>query len=237
MKKLTLCLAITAFAAHAVSAEPPIGSRLGERTEKREQKRESDSAISAHEMARCMLDRKPKEVRAFLAATSAEASESASRKLNTTLDCFALGGDENAEMTMVMFPTDIMRGMLAEEAIKASHRSYEQLPALTAQRSYSRSWYPVSGRALAVDEMATCAVETNPIGVLALIDSRPYSDGERAAINAIAPSLGACLVAGAKVDANRQALRAALADALYQRLINSRDLAPVPISKISERGQ
>ena len=237
MRRLTLCAALALLSATAVRAEPPIGSRLGERTEKRAIGRESDSAMTAHEMARCMLDRKPKDVRAFLTETNEVENHRAAQKLSATMDCFAIGGDENAEAAIVMFSIDVMRGMLAEELIKVSHRSFEQLPALPAQRGYARRWFAVSERAGAVDEMATCTADVNPRAVLALIDTRPYSDQERAAIGAIAPVLGNCLVAGAKVDANRQALRAALADALFQRVANPQEIVPTAPDKPGEPNQ
>jgi hypothetical protein len=73
--------------------------------------------------------------------------------------------------------------------------------------------------------MATCASESAPAETLALLKTLPYSDAEGAAFGAVAPHLGACLRAGVKVTGNRQSLRAALADALYQRVAN-----PMPIA-------
>ncbi len=236
MRNFVLGIAVAALGSSALWAEPPIGSRLGERTEKRAMGRESDAAIAAHEIARCMVERKPNEVRAFLAEINADQSSKDVRKLGATLDCFAMGGDENAEATMVQFPRDVMRGMLSEAIILSSKQTYATLPILPAQRSYSRAWFSVSGRHGSVDEMATCVADVSPAGVVALIATAPYSDKERSAIGTIAPTLGSCLVAGAKVDANRQSLRAALADALYQRIANPQETAPSATPK-SERGK
>jgi hypothetical protein len=68
--------------------------------------------------------------------------------------------------------------------------------------------------------MATCVSENAPQETVMLIKSEAYTAAEMAAIQALAPTLGACLRVGIKVDANRQTLRAALADALYQRVAN-----------------
>jgi hypothetical protein len=68
-----------------------------------------------------------------------------------------------------------------------------------------------------VDEMATCTADVNPMGTLALLQTEAYSDAEMAAVQTLAPDIGRCLRAGATLKANRQAMRAALAEALYQR--------------------
>lgn len=68
--------------------------------------------------------------------------------------------------------------------------------------------------------MAACVADTNPAAVIGLIGSEPFSGGEDAAFGNLMPVLGQCLVAGTKLDAKREPLRAALAEALYQRATN-----------------
>jgi hypothetical protein len=43
------------LASPAARAEPPIGSRLGDRTEKQKTKNEKESALTAHELAGCII--------------------------------------------------------------------------------------------------------------------------------------------------------------------------------------
>jgi hypothetical protein len=224
MKIRTMLLASAAGLACVVapaSAEPPIGSRLGERTLKAEEKREREAALGAHEMARCLVNKQRSIVRAFLSALDPQESKRLSGKMSGEHECFSMAqGNDLVEGRMVSFPHDIYRGMLAEWMIRTDQRMFAVLPRLNRQLTYSRPWFAVSGRDVSVDEMATCVSETAPLQTIALVKTLPYSDAEGAAFGALGTSLGACLRAGVKVRGNRQSLRAALADALYQRVAN-----------------
>ena len=134
-------------------------------------------------------------------------------------ECFSMTeGNDLVEGRLVAFPPDIFRGMLAEWAIKADLAKFSVLPALPRQLTYARPWYAITHRDPSVDEMATCVSETAPSEALALLKTIPYSDDEGAAFGALGPNLGACLRAGVKITGNRQSLRAALAEGLYQRI-------------------
>jgi len=227
MRKLLLGALLACAAAAGAFADPPLGSRLGERTTKDLEKRERESALGAQEMARCLVNKQNSVVRAFLAALDPKESQRFSNKMTGEHECFNMAeGNDFVEGRIVTFPHDIYRGMLSEWMIKQDERTFAALPALPRQLTYSRSWYAVSDRDVSVDEMATCVAETAPTGILALIDTLPYSDAEGAAFGSLGPSLGACLRAGVKVRGNRQSLRAALADALYQRIANPAPLPP-----------
>jgi hypothetical protein len=89
---------------------------------------------------------------------------------------------------------------------------------LTLQKIYQRPWFAVTGRHLSVDEMGACIADVNPAGIGALIRTVPTTPGEGQAFAALSPDMGRCLRAGTKLQANRQSLRAALAEALFQRL-------------------
>lgn len=216
------------------SAEPPIGSRLGERIERDAQK-EADSALGAQEMARCLVDKQRSAVRAFLAAVDERESKRFGKQMSGEHECLSIftmtAANDFVEGRAVSFPHDIYRGMLAEWMIRTDERTFSSLPPLPRQLTYSRSWYAVSGRDSSVDEMATCVSESDPQETLALLRTTPYSDGESAAFGVLAPTLGACLRAGVKVAGNRQSLRAALADALYQRIANP---APAPAAPAAQ---
>ena len=104
--------------------------------------------------------------------------------------------------------------------IKKDEPMFASLAVLPRQLTYSRSWYALSGRNSSVDEMATCVSEIAPRESLAPLKTTPYGNDEGAAFATLGPNLVSCLQAGYKVTGNRQSLRAAIADALYQRVAN-----------------
>lgn len=191
-------------------------------------KKERDSALGAQEMARCLANKQTGTARAFLSTLDEAESKRLDKMMDGEHECFSMTeGNDLVEGRMVMFPHDIFRGMLAEWMIKNDQHTYAVLPALPRQLTYSRPWYALSGRDSSVDEMATCVSEVAPTETLALFNTDPYGDAEGAAFGALGPHLGACLRAGVKLTGNRQSLRAALADALYQRVANPPP-APTP---------
>lgn len=233
MRKWMLLTALACVATTAI-ADPPIGSRLGERTRRDPVRQEREAALGAHEMARCLVNKANRTVRSFLATLDPAESKRLSAKMTGEYECFSMAeGNDLVEGRMVTFPHDIYRGMLAEWMIKSDDRVFAALAPMPRQLTYSRPWYAVSDRDFSVDEMATCVSETAPAETLALLRTLPYSDAEGAAFGTLGPSLGACLRAGVKVTGNRQSLRAALADALYQRVANP---AP-PLAAARERGR
>ena len=208
-----------AFAAAAM-ADPPIGSRLGDRLKAQEIKTQKEQNAGAHEVASCMAARKSNLVHRLLSATTVEEAEHYNTRLSGDVeDCFVKRAmNDLVEAEQVAFPLDVMRGMLAEDLVLQSRSTFAQLPPLPIQKTYSRSWFAVTSRPLPVDEMATCVAETRPGGVLNLLTTEPYSDAERAAFSALIPFLTPCLSAGAKLEGKMEPLRAALAEALFQRV-------------------
>lgn len=227
--------AVSLFAGPA-SAEPPIGSRLGQRLDKNEVGNERDSAQSAHQLAGCILAKKGSTGRDILNARSAEEVKKLQTKMNGEVDCFAiLPGNDFVEGVVVSYPPQIMRGDLAEELLKRSRPAVARLPLLPIQKGYERSWFPFTGRPQSVDEMATCVAESNPLAIMALIDSEPFSDRENIAFGNLVPAMGPCLVAGAKLEGKREPLRAALAEALYQRATNPGESVAQPATAASQK--
>jgi len=220
---LLVVSAIGLIASVAAVAEPPIGSRLGDRVVKGAVEDEATSARHAQEYAACLVNRRADKVQRLLSQTNDAGYKAAYKDLTTgPIDCFDMGDDLNDVSAgwRFMIPADIMRGMLAEQLIKHDVARYAVLPVLPRQRTYSRTWYGATNRDVSVDEMATCVSETDAPDTLSLLKTEPYSDQEGTAFAALGPTLGACLRAGVKVAGNRQSLRAALADALYQRVAN-----------------
>lgn len=222
-----LSIAVPAMAAE----DPPIGSRLGKRLEREKNSRydDQDSRRTAREIARCFYTRKKSSVETFLSTTDPQVSERAYRNLWDNARCSTItvmGG--GAQGLTLSAPIDIMRGNFAEAALASRPEvaSLSALPALPPEKAdYRRDWFALSGRDPTVNEMAVCVAEQNPAGIRALIATKAEAPEEKAAVQAIAPTLGPCLPQGATLKANRQGLRAALAEALYQRVVAPARLA------------
>jgi len=194
MRQLTACVLLGVFIGTVASADPPIGSRLGERIERNPIKQERDSALGAQEMARCLVNKQTGTVRRFLAAIDQAESERLNKAMGGEHECFNMTeGNDFVEGRLVMFPHDVFRGMLAEWMIKKDTAAFAALPVLPRQLAYSRSWYPRSGRDSSVDEMATCVTEIAPAETIALLKTDPYSDMEGTAFGALGRHLGECL--------------------------------------------
>ena len=245
MRGLILFVA-TAISFHAaVAADPPLGSRLGSDVRDEKPEDEATAARRGHVFASCIANKRTNSARRLLSQTD-EKGYTAEYKTLTSgeFECFNAGLDDATHLTYgwkLKVPTALLRGLVAEHLIKKDMATFAALPALPRQLVYSRPWFAGTTRYEAVDEMATCAGDTAPAAVLALLRTEPYSDAERAAIGTVAPALGACLRAGYQLNPNRQALRAALAEGLYQRaqpwpVQTPVALPPVPASAQKEHG-
>jgi hypothetical protein len=215
----------------AAGAEPPIGSRVGERLEK--QKNQSlddrDAAQAAHQLAGCILAKRGNAGRDLLMVRSEGEVKQLQSRMDGELECLAnLPGNDFVEQVGVTFPPDVLRGDLAEELLKRDRRGLAALQPLPIQKVYSRSWFEFTGRDVRVDEMAACVADTGPAAILALVDTQPFSDAEGAAFGNLLPYMGPCLRAGTKLSGKREPLRAALAEALYQRLSNPSESVVAP---------
>ena len=170
----------------------------------------------------CLSTSRPAQVKQLLQASSAAAANLSYHGLANDNRCFARvfpSGEFRPED--VAFSQDLLRGRLAEQALLAQSGAVAALqPLPLQQKRYLRPWFVTTARNPAVDEMGACMADTDPAGIAALIKTDSGSSDESAAIGALSPSLTKCLSAGTRLDASRQALRAALADALYQRLSN-----------------
>lgn len=204
--------------APAALAEPPIGSRLGDRLQKKQVTNERDAAEAAHQLAACLLAKRDSAGRDFLAARSQEEVEKLARRLQGSVDCFSVMPRNGfVEAISVTYAQDVLRGNLAEVLLKGSRPAVAQLQPIPVRKRYVRNWFAFSGRHTSVDEMAACVADANPSEVMALIETAPFTDAEDLAVDRLIPDLGPCLQVGTTLDAKREPLRAALAEALYQR--------------------
>jgi hypothetical protein len=177
----------------------------------------------------CVVQKHPGIVRELLQASSREAANKPYRSLTDDDRCLGIVfRNQQYEPQTVMLPMDVLRGKLAEQTLLASAAQVGALSALPLQQKrYIRPWFAATGRDPSVDEMGACIADTDPTNILALVRTEPNSYAEGQALGAISPVLGKCLSAGTRLEAGRGALRAALAEALYQRL-NNPALSTVP---------
>lgn len=182
-------------------------------------------------MAKCLYDRYPEFAQKLLQAAGAREAENAYTVLLQEQACAArILGDRDFTPDETLGSIHLMRGMLAEQALAGVRTSARSLSALPIhQKQYDRPWFAASGRQPAIDEMAACVADTNPAGVLALIATVPMSAGESAAMARLDPSIKRCLSANLRLMVAPRPVRAALADALYQRVRNPQlSLASAP---------
>jgi hypothetical protein len=228
---LLACASLFVVMGSAAAAEPPIGSRIGQRLEKEKNQPndQRDAAQAAHQLAGCILAKRGSVGTDLLNARSDEEVKKQQSRMQGELECIAvLPGNDFVEEVGVIYPPDIMRGDLAEEIVKRERRTLAALQPLPIQKVYSRSWFPFTGRDVSVDEMAACVADTNPAAIVNLLDTQPFSDAEGAAFGNLMPYMGPCLRAGTKLEGKREPLRAALAEALYQRLANPGESVVAP---------
>jgi hypothetical protein len=188
----------------------------------------------AEQFAACLAETRPAQVGALLHASSAEAAHTPYYALADDDRCFSrVFGNKPFRPGDAGTSIDMLRGRLAEQALLAAETAAQDLqPLPLEQRRYIRPWFAATGRNAAIDEMAACIADTDPQGIMALVRTTAGSEDENGAISGLSPSLTKCLSAGTRLDASRPALRAALADALYQRINNpSLSLANLPAER------
>lgn len=225
--RFVLFAAVMASTSAAAFADPPTGSRLGDHRRPGPTMSARDQAEGAKDLAECLYNRRSEVARQALLAPTKEAAEAAQSRLMGNVQCFGMVfSNDMVEERHLNIPPDILRGMLAEAALERAQDKVSGLQPLPLQQIYQRNWYAVTGRHVSVDEMGACIADTNPSGINTLIHTAPTSNEENAAFGGLMDSLGKCLRAGVKLQASRPALRAALAEALYQRL-NAPTPAPV----------
>lgn len=202
-----------------VLAEPPTGSRLGDRSSGGFKYTDEQADEAAARIASCMVAKRGPAAKTYISATTPKELAEIQRALFKEIQCLSHSNlTIMSDTTVFHIPTDTLRGKIAEAILKDERGSIDALSVLALAKEYSRPWFAATGRDAVVDEMGVCVADTNPRGIAALLATRGFSKEENVAFGAIVPSLGTCLRVGAKLQANRPALRAALADALYQRV-------------------
>lgn len=220
MRKMVAFVALSVLAAMPAMADPETGSRLSKNTRPGPQLTPQDANLAAQKMANCLVSKRTDRVAAALLARGQKAADAAMAKVLGDVSCINLGppANEMSDTRQISFSTDVLRGKLAEALLREDKASIAALTANPLQKQYIRPWFGVTTRHSYIDEMATCVVDTNPAGVGAVFTTATDSPNEATAIKALVPNMVKCLRAGASLNANKQALRAALAEAMWQRL-------------------
>ena len=230
MKRVTSMVAVASaiLSPAAAIADPALGSRLGsDHSEDTRSYSTADAGRSTRAIMSCAVAKFPMQGRALLSASDIKTAESAAERLLRREECNMLGiSSSTSDSVQFHIPLDVMRGMAAEELLNSHFDEAARLPRLSVEKSYTRPWFAVTGRDSSVDAMAVCLAEINAADDVGLLRTEAYSPAEMAAVQTLGPSLGQCLQVGYKLHANRQTLRAAIAEGLYHRLMDP--VAPVP---------
>lgn len=202
------------------------GSRLDPATRATTNADTSQRDAAMLRFVECAVSRREGKLRDMIDARTEQGYQKGLDALSGVQRC-SLDAYISQDATVVSFGTErgTMRGFVAEAFVRKYSKRAEALAPLPLQRTYSRDWFEMTGRARPIDEMATCVAETNPAGILALLKTGIGSAEEKAAIGALSPSLGACLATGYKLNANRLGLRTALAEGLYHRAFDAPETA------------
>jgi hypothetical protein len=216
MRKSILTGAL-AGAAAALSGSPAAAQAIGD-------------VRTVAQLGTCMYISHRSTALELLNASTAAQSDHALVRLKDEKSCFdRLDPESSIGTDVAAFSKGLMRGMIAEAALRGSTTASALQPLPLQQKRYIRPWFVATGRDSAVDEMSACVADTDPAGIVALVATVPNSSQESWAIGDLSPWLGKCLARGAELHADRIALRAALADALYQRVRDpALSLAPAP---------
>lgn len=233
---LSLGVAVAMISASALAQEAPTGSRLGSRYSGSIKYSEEEADTAATKLTSCLVSKREVAARAFIDAYSVDESDKQYNALWSDVSCLSLVGISGmSDTTQLTFPRDVLRGKLAEALLKGKSSTIAALPVIPLAKDYSRPWFAATSRNPVIDEMGVCVADTNPGGIARILSTDAYSKEEAAAFGAVVPSLGTCLRAGAKLQANRQALRAALADAVYQRLARPAPAAQLAAAEVANQ--
>lgn len=220
-------LGLAALIANPVLAEPPTGSRMGNRLKKVENFSKRDPYALAYRSARCAAALKSSAVRQVLDASTQASRSDARQKIGMLHNCsmaYFFGGEaEEIHYTMDQVILDGMYG----EAVVMESKAGRDMPAMPVVADYNRPWFAVSGRNPVMNEVAVCISEIAPSKTFALFDTKIGSPEEMSAARALAPELGTCVPANVELVVEPRTLRSALGEAMYHRIYDRATAAAV----------
>lgn len=208
-------------------AEPPTGSRLGNRLKPLANPSFRDPDELSQRTAQCAASLYSSDVKKVFEATTLEDRTKARNGIGLLERCsmsYLLGGEGEVYVFNINPPQ--YDGMLGEEMVKEGGQLAKQA-AMPPEPDYNRTWFGLTGRPIALDDMAVCMVYIAPREVGALFSTRIKSKDENAAVNALVPAMGQCLQQGVELHADARAVRTALGEAMYRRIYAPESAAPV----------
>jgi hypothetical protein len=227
---VSLAAALLLLADAGQANDPEIGSRLKPRLQRTEAHENNAARATTYRFVECGVNLNESSMRRILEVGAQKNYDDAMDQMEKRRGCNFTGRVSYGVGEVVFgFDNATLRGMIAEAFVK-KQRGIESMTSIPLQTAYKRDWHAITTRHTVVDEMATCVAETNPSSIMQLLETEHGSTEETAAVRTISPSLGTCLGAGAKLTANRTAIRSALAEALYHRSYD----APPPSAGVSQ---
>lgn len=195
---IAFLLAMTALAAPAVAQEAQVTPDTPPATAQ-------DRAI-LHEFARCVAGRWPDQAASLIAAFS-NSDEDRRALLRLTDDssqaCLGRG--------VLRFAPELFIGGMAERLIERDAGS----ATLATRVALNPNAAPFAAHG-ETEVMSICIARAAPAEVASLFASAPGTPEERAAFQAIGPSISPCLARGTELRVNRPGLRAMLGLSVYR---------------------
>jgi hypothetical protein len=226
---LTLAVAITASAHGELRAqlEPtaPGGSLIKRKPATMDPKRQG---VLMKSFSRCAYGRKTDEMLKLLRHSDPVAIDHAKAetdKLSTgpdslIADCLSRSFDTETLYMQVNFTHDRLRVQMMEEDYLTRATAVPTVdPAFPPARAYVATGDDLL-RAQAITRFSDCVVARDVAGADALVRTMPGSDDERSAARALAPALGACLLAGEQMKLNAASVRTYAVEGLWARFAN-----------------
>jgi hypothetical protein len=212
--------------ASAVAQQPAIGSE--KRIDDSYRLPEKYAAQQLASYARCVASKRADRSRAMVLAPfgSPEQAQTMNRVILSNDDpCFET---RFASVEMTIRP-DALAGAVAQALVL---REYPNLPTVIDATGVD----PAAERQRAAqltgaERFGRCVVWSNPAGVQALVQSKPASTGERAAVDALREDMGYCLAEGSQLKLTPSFLRNVTAVAAYRLAQQLR-----PLARTGERG-
>jgi hypothetical protein len=217
MRKTSLLLLLALVSTSAAAQET--GTRLGRNAGER------DIPLILNKIGSCMADTRPATARKWLDLIPGSAAEDQfalvhEGEMNI---CMALGDKHLVTVGELEYvPLDIRRYM----ALEAGHRAALTAPDTIPVGVTEKPWFAealaqmkkgddLDRKSLVQQDFGHCVVVSNWVGARAFLRTERGSKEEGAALQALAPSLGPCIDAGAKIELNKASVRNAIAEPFY----------------------
>lgn len=112
-----------------------------------------------------------------------------------------------------------VRAMLMEQDYLALHKSAPTIRTTPLPPHIFVSTGNDLARAQVIGDFADCLVAKDPAGADAIVRTNPTANAEKAAARALAPALGACVVAGQQINFTPTSVRTMAVEGLWHRYV------------------